>query len=281
MKFVFALLLSIFSTMILAEQTANVSLDRAWGLLIGDEINVQIDLPVAAKELDMSSLPQTDMRHGTWLYLKKIKSEDNNLWLTYQVVNVPISNETIFTPELNLRQLSDEWITVPAMPLTIGSLLTADSDNNPKNTATKADHASILINTIVSKQRLTLFTVIAVISFLVLFVWHIGWRPRNRQPFSQAVHELSRLKWSRSKQPAQAARILHEAFNNTAGTIVVYNELEQLVEKVSWMQPLEDQIFVFYQSSANYFFTQNTEREPDFEAIMKLAKACRSKEKLA
>ncbi|PHS25869.1 MAG: hypothetical protein COA83_04180 [Methylophaga sp.] len=276
MKIIVGLMLSILSTVAVAEQIANVTLDRAWGLLIGDVITVQVELPVAASEIDVSSLPEVDARYGTWLYLKDRVTKDNELSLTYQIVNVPVENTVVYTPEFNLRQMNDEWITVPAMPLTIGSLLPIEDTNS----AVKEDHAPILIDTTAIKRRLTLFAIIAVVSSLLLFIWHIGWHPTQRKPFAQATFELSRKKWllTASKQPA---RILHTAFNRTANTVVVHADLEALFEQAPWLQSLEGEISSFYQSSANYFFTQNTEQEPDIESVMKLAKSCRAKEKLA
>ena len=275
MKFIVGLMLSILSTVAIAEQIANVTLDRAWGLLIGDVITVQIELPVAASELDVSSLPEIDARYGTWLYLKQRIAKDNMLWLTYQIVNVPVENTVVYTPGFNLRQLNDKWITVPAIPLTMGSLLPLED----KNSAEKQDHAPILVDTTAIKKRLTLFAIIAVFSSLLLFIWHVGWHPTKRKPFAEASHTLSRKKWSlaATKQPA---RILHRAFNRTANTVVVHADLDMLFEQAPWLQSLEQEISSFYQASANYYFTQNAEQEPDIESVMKLAKACRAKEKL-
>ncbi|MBL1322062.1 MAG: hypothetical protein COA63_013535 [Methylophaga sp.] len=267
--------LSCLAPIILAEQIANVTLDRAWGLLIGDEITVKIELPVMTSELDVSSLPEKDARYDTWFYLKTSELKASSLWLTYQIVNVPIENTVVYTPEFNLRQLNDEWITVPAMPLTIGSLLPKED----KNSAAKPDHTPMLIDTSAIKKKLIGFVIIAALSSLLLFIWHIGWRPTQRKPFAQASYELSRSRWklAATKQPA---RVLHTAFNRTANTIVVHADLEVLFKQAPWLQPLQDEIAAFYQSSSAYFFTENSEQEPDKDLVTKLAKACRAKEKL-
>ncbi len=275
-RFLTIILLSFLSTVVLAEQIANVSLDQAWGLLIGDEITVQVELPVAVSELDVSSLPEKDVRYGAWLYLKERSTKDNMVWLTYQIVNVPVENTKVFTPEFSLRLLNDEWITVPALPLTIGSSLVKNLDS----TVPKADHRPILIDTALLKQRLISFAVIAVIASLLLFIWHVGWQPKQRKPFAQAVYDLKHLKWRVSAKQQQAARLLHAAFNRTADTVVIVAELDVLFKQAPWLHPLEKEISAFYQNSANYFFTQNPGQQPDIELVIKLAKACRSKEKL-
>lgn len=277
-KLLFILFVAVFSNALLAEQLATVTVDRAWGLLLGDEVQLQITLPTT-EEIDQSTLPQVDKRYGTWLYLKGLELNEQQLLLTYQVFNVPANNISITSPELNIRQLNDEWIVIPAMPLTIGSLL-ATTDELATIVA-KVDHAPVLLAIENSKQQLTLFVGLMVLSSLILVWWHFGWKPRNRQAFAQAVYELSRLKWQRSTDPNQATRILHAAFNRTAGTIVVHGELNYVLEQTSWLKPLQQEIEDFYQHSTNHFFIRDAEQEPDFETVKKLAKACRAKEKLA
>ncbi|MFW5450097.1 MAG: hypothetical protein ACKE9I_00745 [Methylophagaceae bacterium] len=280
-RFLIALTLTFFCTTIMAEQVAKVSLDRAWGLLIGDELQLQIELPIDVGDLDPTSLPQIDKRYGTWLYLKALTRTDNMLWLSYQIVNVPADTIEVYTPTFNVRQLDDQWITVPEVAFTIGTLLTEQTGGSVNNSVLKADRKPTLISTSETKSRLKIASLLTIIFSLILLAWHIGWRPKNRQPFAQAVHELARLKWSRSMQQDQPSRILHTAFNNTSGTVVVHSELVQLLSQAPWLQPLEQEISQFYLSSANHFFNRNIEQEPDFDAVIKLAKACRSKEKLA
>ncbi len=268
--------LSMISITVWAKQVAEVSVDRAWGLLIGDEVTLQVELPVESSEIDRSSLPEKEARYGTWLYLKDRELKGNILRLIYQVVNVPIENTEVFIPEFNLRQLNDQWITVPSVPLIIGSALVKESNN----IMAKPDHSPILIETKSIKNKLLLFSIITVIASLLWLVWHIGWRPVHRKPFAQATYELSHIKWLNKKQENQAARILHSAFNRTANTVVVVADLDELFQHAPWLQDLETDISAFYQRSAQYFFAQNTEQVLDIDSIIKLAKACRSREKL-
>ena len=276
MRLLAIVFLSMMSLPTWAEQVADVSVDRAWGLLIGDEIILQAELPVASSKIDRSSLPEKEARYGTWLYLKDRELKGHTLRLFYQIVNVPIDTKQVFTPEFNLRQLNDEWITVPSVPLVIGSSLVKDSDN----IVAKPDHLPILVETQSKKNKLILFSVIVISASLLWLVWHIGWHPAQRKPFAQAVYELSRLKWCKAEKENQAARLLHGAFNRTANTIVVVADLDVLFQQAPWLLDLETEIVAFYQRSAQYFFTQNTDQALDIDSIIKLAKACRSREKL-
>jgi len=262
----------------MAEETLNVSVDRAWGLLLGDEINVRVDLKSLEQGIDKSSLPQKDKRYGTWLYLKSIDTGVEELVFHYQIVNVPAKNTSIGTPKFDVKQQDDKWIVIPSLSLTIGpALAVADGISN---LTAKSDVSPTLISSVEAEQQLKLSAIIAILSGLVLALWHFGWKTKNRQPFAQAVHDLSRLTFH-SVTPDQAARILHTAFNHTSGTIVVYGELEKLMNQYPWLAPLKDDIELFYTQSEHHFFARKAEQGPAIEDVRKLAKACRSKEMLA
>lgn len=272
------LLSSVFASASMAEETLNVSVDRAWGLLLGDEINVHVDLKSLEQGIEKSSLPQKDKRYGTWLYLKSIDAGVEELVFHYQIVNVPAKNTSIETPKFDVKQQDDKWIVIPSLPLTIGpALAVADGISN---LTAKSDVSPTLISTFEAEKQLKLSAIIAILSGLVLALWHFGWKTKNRQPFAQAVHDLSRLTFH-SVTPDQAARVLHTAFNHTSGTIVVYGELEKLMNQYPWLLPLKDDIELFYTQSELHFFARKAEQGPAIDDVRKLAKACRSKEMLA
>ncbi len=281
MRMLTGLILSLWVGVSLAAQMGEATVDRAWGLLIGDVITVSVTLPVAYEQLDPAMLPQVDKRYGTWLYLSALKADNRDVTMTYQVVNVPTHNERVNTPEFSLRTLDDDFVTIPAVPITIGSLLPQSGDGAGFSKEPKADRVPVLEDTAQLQRQLWIFGVITLIIVASLILWHIGWKFKNRRPFAQAVHDLSRLRWSRSVQENQAARILHAAFNATAGTIVVQNNMQKMLDDVSWLQPLAQDITAFYQQSEQHFFSRDAQQEPELAKVMKLAKACRAKEKLA
>ena len=112
-------------------------------------------------------------------------------------------------------------------------------------------------------------------------MWHFCCKTKNRQPVAQATHDLGRLRWRRTVSPDEASRILHTAFNHTSDTIVVYGEIDTLLENYPWLAPLQEDIRSFYQQSEQHFFARQAGQEPDMDMIKKLAKAGRSKEMLA
>lgn len=277
LKYLLVVLFSFASAVSYAEQ-ATVSLDRAWGLLLGDEVTATAILPEQHGELDVNSFPQTERRVGTWLYLKDLQQIESSLIFSYQVVNVPKENTVIDSPAYEISDEDGNIITIPTSKMSIGPLI---SVNNNEQLRLKPDHEPVLLSTSQFEQRLNKALTAAVIGCMILILWHFGWKPRHRQPFSQAVHDLSRLRWTRSKDANQPARILHAAFNRTAGTIVVHKELAEFLEINPWLVSLEKEIENFYRNSAEHFFAKEAEQGPDLVEIVKLAKACRAKEKLA
>jgi len=262
-----------------AEDTLlDVSVDRTWGLLLGDEVNVQVDLTTLTDSIERSSLPQQEKRYGTWLYLKNIDETAERLVFHYQIVNVPLKNTSIDTPKFDVKQQNEKWVVVPSASIIIGPSL-AVSDGLA-NIEAKPDMTPTLISTVESERQLKLFSIIAIVAGLILALWHFGWKTKNRQPFAQAVHDLSRLSFH-TVTADQAARILHTAFNHTSNTVVVYGELESLMSQYPWLMPLKEDIELFYTQSELHFFARDAQQGPDIGDVRKLAKACRSKEMLA
>jgi mxaA protein len=279
LKYVIFIVVTFYSGMnIAAEDSLNISVERTWGLLLGDDVTVKIDLTTLDTAIDSSSLPLEDKRYGTWLYLKTIYQTTSHLIFHYQIVNVPLKNTVIETPRIDVKQSDGQWLTLPSTLVTIGPSLAIDE--GVENITAKPDMRPTLISTDDSVKYLQLFVFIAIVSGLILALWHFGWKTKNRQPFAQAVHDLSRLKFH-AVTPDQATRILHTAFNHTAGTVVVYGELDTLLKQRPWLQPLQSDIALFYTQSEQHFFARNSQQGPDIENVRKLAKACRVKEMLA
>jgi len=272
------LLSSLFSTSSMAADTLVAQIDRTWGVLLADDVTVTLDISAVENGIDESSLPSLATRYGTWLYLKSIDVSATQLDFHYQVVNVPVKNTSIDTPTFDIKDADGNWLAIPAAALTIGPSLAISE--GASNIAMKADIAATPVSTTKIENDLTLFIGIAAVSGLILVLWHFGWKTKNRQPFAQAVHDLSRLSWQ-SVTPDQAARILHTAFNHTADTTVVYGELDELLVNHDWLAPLTDEIQQFFQQSEQHFFARKSEQGPDIADVRKLAKACRAKEMLA
>ncbi len=273
---------SLFTGTVIADElrVAKAELDKAWGLLIGDVITMTVELPVASTEIDASSLPHIDKRYGDWLYIRQVTLADK-LSIEFQLVNVPPVTTDVMTPSLTFRLLDGEFINVESLPMTIGPIIAEIDKEAGQKPKLKPAHSPGLIDTSVLKQNLFIAIVVAVVTAVIVLIWNMGWRPRNRQPFAEAAHGLRMLRWQHGNDPQHAVRIVHKAFNNTANKTVVHSELDYLFTAAPWLNPLQQEINAFYLQSSQHFFSPDSGAMPDVQDLKKLVKACRAKEKLA
>ncbi|MCC5797389.1 MAG: hypothetical protein JJU48_08710 [Methylophaga sp.] len=281
MRFVSLLFFCMLSLPALAdENVATASLERSWGLQLGDEVVLTITMPEPAMTIDNSSLPQRDRRYGVWLHLNRTELTENGLRMHFQLINVPIEKQVLKTPEFTVRTSQGQFVTVPGVPMTIGSMLAADI-GEIRAAMLESDHASLSLSTEAARQQIQLALLVLVVTLLVLAAWHLGLRPRHRKPFVNALFQLFLMKWRGRRDADVATRLLHEAINQTAGTVIVHSHLQAIWDAAPWLEPLHDQIERFYQQSTAHFFAREAAIAIDFDEIYALAKACRAREKLA
>ena len=95
------------------------------------------------------------------------------------------------------------------------------------------------------------------------------------------MFELNKMRLLGRKDSDAASRCLHHAFNRSAGRVVINSELDRLWQQSPWLEPVKSDIESFYQASAEHFFSPAATGQKDFEQVLKLAKACRERERLA
>lgn len=278
-------LLALISLFLLSLQAqaidTKITLDRSWGLLVGDRVTATIELPVDTAQLDSHSLPQNEKRYGPWLYLHNSEMQGNTLTLHYQLINVPAENREVATPEIELRTASGEFITVPSAPMQIGSFMKqADGEAAPA-LVPRGDMRLMPESADAERAVLWLAVALLILSSLTWLVWHFGLRPRHRLPFAQAMFELNKMRLLGRKDADAASRSLHHAFNRSAGRVVVNSEMTPLWQQCPWLEPVKTDIESFYQTSAAHFFSPTATDQKAFDEILKLARACRERERLA
>lgn len=262
-----------------ANKVAKAQLDKAWGLLLGDVFTMIVDVPVPLNEVDVDSLPHIDKRFGDWLLLRQI-SLTEPLVLEFQVVNVAPTTTEVMTPPLSFRLVNGERVDIEQRKFSISPIIPLRDKESSTTLNLKPARSAEQVDTTELKQQLTWTALFALFMAVVLVIWNIGWRPRNRQPFAEALHGLRMLRWHHDNDPQQAIRLVHKAFNRTAAKTVVYSELQQLFVVAPWLKPLETEITTFFEQSSQHFFTANSASLQDVKQLKQLMKACRSKEKL-
>jgi len=284
-KTVLALLsLLMFSSVLSADennQSVPAQIDKAWGLLLGDIVTMQVTLPVAVKDIDENSLPHKGKRYGDWLYIRSTNINKSLFSIEFQVVNVPPTTTDLFTPALSFRLKTGEFINIETVPITLSPILAQTDIENNALPALKPAQVPKPIDIAPLFNRLLTALTIAVLSGVMLFIWNIGWRPRNRKPFAEALHGLRMLRWKHNNDPQQAIRIVHKAFNRTADKTLVASELDNLFIIAPWLKPMQPEIETFYQQSSRHFFSPSSADTQDIKQLRELIKACRAKEKLA
>ena len=260
---------------------ATASIDRSWGLLLGDKVVVTSILPVQYRaEINEDTLPARKQQLGYWLFLDAITFEEQNnaaliMRAHYQVTNTPAQTAQVGTPEFTIRKTDNTWLTIPAVPMTLSSLLPLE---DTADITMQADRPTPIFNTIRLKQRTFFWAMVAVICFGLSFLWFVLWGKKNRQPFEQALVELKKLK--NKKEHAAAARVVHHAFNQTAGETVVQGSITDLLTNVPRLTALQADIETFYRASAQSFFNPAADTSLHYDDMLKLVKACRNKERL-
>lgn len=280
---VFTLMSLFLVSLQLQADDASITLDRSWGLLVGDHITATVSLPVAVDELDSHSLPQHEKRYGPWLYLHDSEQGDKQLILHFQLINVPAENRQVETPELQLRTQSGDFITVPTTLIQIGSFMEQTGGDAESVTvpAPRGDMRLLPKSADDLRWQRNLALLVLVLSSLIWLIWHFGLRPRQRLPFATAMFELNKMRLLGRKDADAASRCLHQAFNRSAGRVVINSELDGLWQQCPWLTPLKADINSFYQRSAAHYFSRTQAEQQGFEAMLKLARACREKERLA
>lgn len=262
-----------------AEMVAEGELQQQYGLQLGDEVTMTVTLPVDVDEIDTTALPETEVRQGPWFYLRSLELGEKQLQLHLQVMNVPIDHREVMTPRWQLRTVDDAFIEIERLPVVLGSAVARELV--PGQSAMQPDMPAPGIETAAAQQRLTLAVVVLVVAVLVLIIWHLGLRPRQQLPFARARLHLWLMSLRGQRDVTAAARVLHGAFNQSAGAVVVSDRLSVLFEQCPWLTPLSDDIRHFYQHSASQFFSRQAEASLQFSDISRLVRACREREKLA
>jgi mxaA protein len=140
---------------------------------------------------------------------------------------------------------------VPAWPVGV-SPITARAAPGTEAWQLRPDRPAPAIATGPLRLRLVLASA-ALAACLAAWGGWLAWRRRRdtlTQPFAAALRVLGREDgWN-----ASAWRVLHEAFDRSAGQVLRGSTLQRLFERAPQFEPLRDRIEDFYARSAARFF---------------------------
>lgn len=278
-----------------AVRSIQVSKPRTFGYMIGDvfqqRIQIELDDPWT---LDTESLPANG-RIGIWLERRITRYEQRRiakgiryqLELQYQIFNVGNKTVDIFTPRLELRSVNAEKqipVFIQATGVSVAPVTTNDSHQVLNYLELQPPVKPPLINTAIACTLLAAGCAGLLFS-LTVFGYIFGKLPgvrRTQGPFARALGRLGALQKTcpDAETYRRALRHVHQAFNETAGRVVMADDLEQFFfeqpRHAALHEPIER---LFHHSRRVFFESDGAALASDFSNIVELCRQCRDIER--
>ncbi|MGH8729587.1 MAG: hypothetical protein ACREV9_15835 [Burkholderiales bacterium] len=225
---------------------------RPFGYVIGDMLERRITVAtVQAPE----ALPKTGKVDG-WLELRDIVVERDGrteLIFTYQLMNAPNEVKTLALPTMTLN-FGGLQVSIPEWPFTASPITPEFVLARDELSEMRPDAPPRPISTRAAERRLTFY----VIAVLCIVLWwalaKFGWR-LSKRPFSRAYRRLRSLR-TKDAYP-EALKIVHRAFDETAGGVVFANELPKFFSTHPRFAAARDEAQKFFSLSRQEFFADN------------------------
>ncbi|GAC1623838.1 MAG: hypothetical protein NVS9B10_09160 [Nevskia sp.] len=230
---------------------------RPYGYLVGDVLLQQVQLAVDGAAVEVIDLPRKD-RIGVWLARRGSRIEtraDGTRWLVidYQIVNASKDVDVIALSRLHLRTTREKvFVDVPEWPITVGAITPSSVRNQGGLLPLQPDRPAPGVATGVIRHRLHRSLLALAATLLLWLAWWRWreWQAGERLPFARARRALRGL----SPSSPAAWRVLHHAFDATAGRVLQPATLPLLFERAPQYAPLRAEIERFYADSAALFF---------------------------
>jgi mxaA protein len=230
---------------------AIVEQPRPFGYTVGDIVSQRVLLPDG---FEAAELPEA-ARASAWLERRPARIErgtDGRRWLAvdYQVVNAPRALATVTVPAWQLAGATGTpALRIAAAAISVGPLTAPAEAGQPP--PLRPDRPAPAIATAAIKRMLGLWAgaLAATLAAWLAYAGWSAWHARTALPFGRALREM------RGQADALAThRLLHQAFDRTAGQAVQAGTLPALFERAPHLRALQPQIAAFYAQSAALFF---------------------------
>lgn len=251
-------------TVALAEETwagtsfeAAVEQPRSYGYQIGDLLAQRVLLRVEGDAFTPAALPQPG-RFGAWFERRRAAIDVDSRgerWLDveYQVINSPPALTVVQLPSWKMAPAAgDRGLRVDPWPISIGPVSPRDAEGASKLGGLRPDRHAGDLDLEAIERRLVGWGTAALAACLAWLGWW-AWRNRReavRLPFAHAMRELHRA----GDSVPDAWRILHRAFDRTAGCAMASGTLPRLFDRAPQFLPLRGPIEAFYAQSSRIFF---------------------------
>ena len=240
---------------------AVVQQPRSFGYVLGDVFTQRVLLQLGGAPFEPATPPRNE-RVGVWLARRASRIEtaaDGRRWLAveYQLVNAPHGLTTVTLSTWELMSKQGAKLLVPELSLSVSALTPASAFDADGLGELRPDRQPSAIDSAPIQRRLQFWSLALVVTLLAWFAW-IKWRDRlaaANQPFARAQVEIQRV----DAASPEAWQALHRAFDRTAGRVVHPETLPLLFQRAPHLQPLRDQIELFFAASSERFFGSGTQ----------------------
>ncbi|MGF1645264.1 MAG: hypothetical protein ACFCUJ_16620 [Thiotrichales bacterium] len=268
---------------------------RDFGYVIGDVVQRRLTVQFAAPyQLASDSLPRGG-RADHWFELRPPTIDEHlsggsrryTLTLDYQLFNAGAQPTRVTLPNLELAYTDGHargMLLVPEFSLTVTPLTLPHTSESNAFLPLQApfppplrDHARA--DRIIAATAVTLAVALA---WLLYDAVVAPWLNRRKRPFAQAANELHRLRHQPPgpERDRAALRLVHRAFDQTAGRVLLRDDVNEFIARHPRFRPLEAEVkATFERSDALFFEPEAAANAPDFDAIARLCARCRTLER--
>lgn len=259
-------LLSVACGVARAEIALEITQPRPFGYGIGDVVEQQIRVNTNARLVD-KSMPRIG-RANAWVARRMavIAKGDKTylIRMRYQVVNVPAHLETVELPQADLVFDEDGHAitkTIPSWPVSIGPIVSLDPANPPILDDLRPDTPPAMIDIGPIERRIAASSTFLLGAALCLLGlrFHGRLQPGNRRPFGEARRTLKRMSHGPDRDTIRMAmRVLHQAFNATAGKLVLGENLDAFFSAHPRYVLERNEVERFFTASGRMFFAASS-----------------------
>jgi len=247
---------------------------RAFGHVIGDVLTQRISW-----ETELDLVPTINLngerRIDAYLYLLsstlEIVGTSSKLELRYQIVNAPLQTVTTHLPAISLSAKSGGEQSVEAWPFNVGPLISHENSHN--ETAMQAPRAnrfaaSLLVKADQKHLLISAALLGAVVALWVAWMFYLHQTDKRILPFAKAYASMKNNSGKDPNEESQSWIALHQAFNGTAGKVIVEHTIEELYNSAPWLEEYRKLIESFYSASTKRFFhLEETTRKFDVKGL--------------
>jgi len=285
-----------FTAVIGALQSVDIESPRAFGYVIGDVFTHRITIVLDdAWELEQDSLPKSG-RASIWLDLTLNKWNERQseatteyvLELEYQVFNAPEGTVEVSTPALELTAIKGEKslpIIIPEWQFNVASVTPIDLHESLdyldlQPAILPYPYETTKVYALLALGILGLLACAAALSYAFDIFPEIR---TQRGPFSRALKKLRSLNklQPNAESSTLALRRVHQAFNETAGKVLMADDLDGFFSQFPLYQNLQEPIEGLFGRSRKVFFELGTKKaaDNDIRDLLDLCRHCRDVER--